>query len=161
MTRQNKRTIDEEEERVAKRPRRGEESATVHSLSTLDTVHIPHEPTLPITPGSPRMDTAVASVVEQNIAANGERRSVQASQSSEPTIPCKRSDPFHKRVPRKKRKKGDYVLVRIYKQKMDLEHTDEIDCPLTPDGELDLGDLSRRLNVKECKASVTSPRSVT
>ena len=60
-------------------------------------------------------------------------------------------------VPRKKRKTEHYVVVRIYDQRKDLEHTDEIECALMPDGELDLAGLSERLNVKGCQASIHHP----
>jgi len=49
-------------------------------------------------------------------------------------------------------KKESYVTVRLYKQRKDLEHTDEIECALTPDGGLDLVALSQELNVKGCQA---------
>ena len=50
-------------------------------------------------------------------------------------------------------KKKRYVVVRVYKQRKDLEHTDEIEHPLMPDGGLDLVALSQELNVKGCQAS--------
>jgi hypothetical protein len=45
------------------------------------------------------------------------------------------------------------VIVRTYKHRKDLEHTNEVECALTPDGGLDLVGLSRELNVKGCQAS--------
>jgi hypothetical protein len=46
------------------------------------------------------------------------------------------------------------VIVRAYKQRKDLEHTDEVECALTPDGDLDLVSVSRKLSVRECQASL-------
>lgn len=76
-----------------------------------------------------------------------------ACQSHRIAIPSKRSCPFGKDVPRKRRKKESYVIVRAYKQRKDLEHTDEVECALTPDGDLDLVSVSRKLSVRECQAS--------
>jgi hypothetical protein len=46
-------------------------------------------------------------------------------------------------VPRKKRKKkSGYVVVRVYKQRKDLEHMGEIKYALMPDSGLDLVALS-------------------
>lgn len=93
--------------------------------------------------------------MEQVLAVNAGGMSAPTCQSSQIVVPSKRSYPFRKEVPtgRKKRKTDSYVVVRIYEQRKDLEHTDEIECALTPDGELDLAGLSERLNVKWCQVS--------
>jgi len=54
-------------------------------------------------------------------------------------------------VPRKKKRKEHFIIVRVYQQWKDLNHTDKIKCALTPDGELDLVGLSQKLNVNECR----------
>ena len=69
------------------------------------------------------------------------------------TIPRKRSYPFNKDVPRKKRKTERYVNVRIYVRQKDLEHMNEIECALMPDGGLDLVGLCQKLNLEGCQAS--------
>ena len=45
------------------------------------------------------------------------------------------------------------MIVRAYKQRKDLEHMDEVECALMPDGDLDLVSVSQKLNVRECQAS--------
>jgi hypothetical protein len=113
-------------------------------------IQVPHEPTSLITPNSPT--PAMANNLEQNLAVNADCMSIPTGQSSKIAIPSKRSYPFGKDVPRKKRKKESYVTVRVYKQRKDLEHTDEIECALMPDGGLDLVALSQELNVEGCQA---------
>ena len=101
------------------------------------------------------MDTAAALThdLEQISAENADHTLTPAYQSFGIMIPSKRSYPFNKDVPRKRRKKESYVVVRTYEHRKDLEHTNEIECALTPDGGLDLVGLSQKLNVKECQAS--------
>lgn len=96
---------------------------------------------------------AVTSDLEQSSAANADYTSVLTDQLPNIAIPSKRSYPFGKDVPRKKMKKESYVIVRVYKQRKDLEHIDEIECALTPDGGLDLIALSQKLKLKGCQAS--------
>jgi len=48
---------------------------------------------------------------------------------------------------------GSSMVVRIYEQRKDLEHTDEVECTLTSDGGLDLVGLSQRLNSKGLQVS--------
>ena len=86
-------------------------------------------------------------------AANAGGMSTPTCQLSKVVVPSKRSHPFRKDRPRKKRKTDSYVIVRIYDQRKDLEHTDEIEYALTPDGGLDLAGLSEMLNVKGCQVS--------
>ena len=45
------------------------------------------------------------------------------------------------------------MIVRAYKQRKDLEHTDEVECALTPDSDLDLVSVSQKLSIRECQAS--------
>lgn len=103
-----------------------------------------HDSIFPVTSNSPRVD-------QESIPAG--HTSAIACQSHRIAIPSKRSCPFGKDVPRKRRKKESYVIVRAYKQRKDLEHTDEVECALTPDGDLDLVSVSRKLSVRECQAS--------
>lgn len=80
--------------------------------------------------------------------------STPTCQKCEITIPSKRSYPFAQDapsdVPRKKKKDERFIIVRVYQQRKDLQHTNEIKCALTPDGGLDLVALSHKLNVNEC-----------
>jgi len=162
MQQNHKRTNDGEEDtgRPPKRQRHasGKELSTVPLRSTVDTCCIPHEPMSLITPSpnSPRMNmaTVVIGDLEQTPAENADcTKLTPTGQLSNIAIPSKRSYPFGKDVPRKKRKKKSYVTVRVYKQRKDLEHTVEIECALMPDGGLDLVALSQELNVKGCQAS--------
>jgi hypothetical protein len=165
MTRKNKRSIENEGERDRKRQRYSEEptstdqlaqpTAVKQSRNTADTFNVPHGPTFQVTRDSPRTDTAPALTrdLEQIPAENADHSSSPACQSFGITIPSKRSYPFSKDASRKRRKKESYVIVRTYQHRKDLEHTDEIECALTPDGGLDLVGLSQRLNVKGCQAS--------
>jgi len=108
-----------------------------------------------VTLNSPRVDTASALTHDQDPipTANAGHTSTIACQSHRIAIPSKQSCPFGKDVPRKKRKKESYVIVRAYKQRKDLEHTDEVECALMPDSDLDLVSISQKLNVRECQAS--------
>lgn len=74
-------------------------------------------------------------------------------QPSKIVIPSKRRDPFGEGGSRKKMKIERYADVRIYAQRKDLEHTYEIQCALTPDGGLDLANLSQKLKLTGCKVS--------
>jgi len=94
----------------------------------------------------------MANNLEQNLAINTNRMLIPTGQSSKIAILSKYSYPFGKDVPRKKMKKQSYVTVRVYKQWKDLEHMDEIECALMPDGGLDLVAVSQELNVKGCQA---------
>jgi len=129
-------------------------TAAKHSHSPADTFYVPKRPTFEVAPNS-RTDTTSAPTneIDQILVANAGGMSAPACQPSKIAIPRKRSYPFSKDAPRKKRKTESYVVVRTYDQRMDLEHTDEIECALTPDGGLDLAGLSEWLNVKGCQAS--------
>ena len=163
----NKRPRDEGEDRDPKRQRRIEESslsstvgdlvrptATGHSLSQADALYSPQRPTFEVTQNSPRTDAASAPTneIEQTSAVNTGGMSTLTRQPSNIVIPSKRSYPCEKDLPtsRKKRKTDGSVTVpvRVYEQRKDLEHTDEVECALTPDGGLDLAGLSERLNGK-------------
>ena len=122
------------ENRGRKRQRRSEETIT----------NIPHESTHSV---SIRMD-------DTNRASRQHSMSDPVSQPSKSAIPSKRRNPFGRGGPRKKNKTGEgYVDVRIYAQRRDLVHTHEIQCALTPDGGLDLVNLSKKLNSERCEAS--------
>jgi len=146
----NKQKNDGKEDRPSKRQRRGDELSIVLPQSTVDTPPIPHEMTSLITLNNPT--PAMANNFEQNLAVNANRTSIRTGQSSKIAIPSKHSYPFGKDVPRKKMKKQSYVTVRVYKQRKDLEHMDEIECTLMPDVGLDLVALSQELNAKGCQA---------
>lgn len=166
-SRKNKRGIDDEGDRDQKRQRYNEDVTSTgqfaqpttvkQSYNTADTFNVPHEPTFQVTPNSLRTDTAnvLTHNLEQIPAEDADHALSPAcpSQSFGITIPSKRSHPFNKDVPRKRRKKERYVIVRTYKHRKDLEHTKEIECALTPDGGLDLIGLSQELNTKGCQAS--------
>lgn len=153
----NEETNDGDEDRDKKRECRGEEQSTTQFLGAkgaeaehAHTLHTPHKYTAP--PASPRMDPA--SVHRGHIViANDGLTPELAFHSSEIAIPSKRPYPFNNGVLRKKRKIERYVKVRIYKQRKDLGHTDEIECALTPEGGLDLVGLSEKLNIEGCQAS--------
>lgn len=154
MTQQkNKRSIDdlEDSDRDRKRKRSSKESLSTAQFALGPAPEDSHDSIFPVTSISPRVDTASALPHDQDpipIANVGHI----ACQSHRIAIPNKRSCPFGKDVPRKRRKKERYVIVRAYKQRKDLEHTDEVECALTPDGDLDLENVSRKLNVRECQA---------
>ena len=159
----NKRQSDGVGDRNPKRQRRGEESSTAArhppALSQADAfcASAPQRPTSEVTPNSPRTDTASTSTnkIKQIPAANAGGMSAPTCQPSKVVVPCKRPYPCEKDVltSRKKRKTGSSVVVRIYEQRKDLEHTDEVECALTSDGGLDLVGLSQRLNGKGLQVS--------
>ena len=160
MQQNNKRGIDDVGEGRRKRQRCSEEPTRTVQLvqSTLEGhshTHTPHNPMPPVTTNNPRMDTepALTHNLDRIPAANVGCTSASACQPAKVAIPSKRPCPFSKDVPRKKRKEENYVVVRIYEQRKDLEHTNEIECALTPEGALDLKGLSHKLNVKESQAS--------
>lgn len=150
--------VEDTENRGRKRQCRSEESITIHSPqpTTVEqspsTMSIIHEsmPSVDI-----RMDNATLASGQHSMRipdVNVNHTLDPASQSSKIAIPSKRRNPFGGE-PRKKNKTARYVDVRIYAQRRDLGHTHEIRCALTPDGGLDLGSLSQRLNLKGCQAS--------
>lgn len=173
IQRKDKRPSDSGEDRNTKRQRRGEPdeessgiieftqpTAAGHPLSPADTfrVYVPHRPTVGVAPNSPgwaRTDTPPVPIkgIVPIPAANAGGMSTPTCQPSKVVVPSKRSHPFRKDGPRKKRKTDSFVIVRIYDQRKDLEHTDEIEYALTPDGGLDLAGLSEMLNVKGCQVS--------
>jgi len=114
-----------------------------------------HDSIFLVTSNSPRVDIVLALTHDQDPipTANVSHTSAIACQLHRIAIPSKWSCPFGKDVPRKRRKKESYVIVRAYKQWKDLEHTDEVECALTPDGDLDLVSVSQKLSVRECQAS--------
>jgi len=149
--------VEDTENRGRKRQRRSEETIMVHSLiieHSPSTMNILHESTLL---ASIRMDdtTILASrqhsmhIPDVNVAPMSD----PASQSLNIAIPSKRRNPFGGGGLRKKNKTEQYVDVRIYAQRRDLEHTHEIQCALTPDGGLNLVSLSREMNLEWCQAS--------
>ena len=150
----NKQSIDdlEDSDRDRKRKRSSKESISTAQFALRPAAEDSHDSIFPVTSSnSPRVDTASALPQDQDpipIANVGHI----ACQSHRIAIPNKRSCPFGKDVPRKRRKKERYVIVRAYKQRKDLEHTDEVECTLTPDSDLDLVSVSRKLNVRECQA---------
>jgi hypothetical protein len=105
----------------------------------MDTIQISHKPTPPVTSNSPLMNVDDAPT------------SGPACQVSQVAIPSKRRNPFGEGGPKKRMKTERYANVRIYAQRKDLEHTHEVQCTLTPDGGLDIGDLSHKLKLKECQ----------
>lgn len=119
-------------------------TATEHLRSTVDTSYIPHESTFPVTSNNARIGTAPHDHTSQ-----------PACQPSEITIPSVRLCPFGEDVPsdvpKKKKKKDRFIIVRVYQQRKDLRHTNEVKCALTPDGGLDLVSLARELNVNKCQ----------
>lgn len=117
-------------------------TAAEHSHSEVDTFYVRHA----LTP-APTDDQ------EKMPDGNTDCTSAPGCQSNTIAIPSKQSYPFGKDAPRKKRKVESYILVRIYEQRKDLEHMNEIEYPLTPDGGLDLVGLSQKLNVRQCQAS--------
>jgi hypothetical protein len=154
----NKRSIDdlEDSDRDRKRKRSSKESISTAQFALRPAAEHSHDSIFPVTSSnSPRVDTASALTHDQDPipTANAGHTSAIACQSHRIAIPSKRSCPFGKDVPRKRRRKESYVIVRAYKQRKDLEHTDEVECALTPDGDLDLVSVSRKLNVRECQAS--------
>lgn len=165
MIRQNKkRTIDDEEDRGRKRQRRGEEPSAVqfappatqeHLHMAVDTPNISHGTAPPVIPNSPRIGTAPASTdhLVQIPAANAAPISDPASHSWATAILSKRPYPFSGDGARKKKKTGEYINVRIYAERKDLEHTHEIQCALMPDGGLDLVSLSQKMNLTAYQAS--------
>lgn len=151
-----KRAAEIVDDRDPKRQRRNEESipgfaahlpqaATEHSHD-VNTIQISHKPTPPVTSNSPRMNV------------NDAPTSGPACQLSEVTIPSKRRNPFGEGGPKKRLKMERYANVRIYAQRKDLDHTHEVQCTLTQDGGLDLGNLSHKLKLKECQVTC-SPTS--
>lgn len=76
-----------------------------------------------------------------------------APQPSTAAIPSKRPYPFCRDEPRKKKKTGGYVNIRIYAERKDVEHTHEVQWALTPDGGLDLVSFSRKMKLPKCQAS--------
>ena len=162
MTWKNKRSLEDEGERDRKRQRYGEKptstdqfaqpTAVKQSCNTADNFNVPHGPTFQVIPDS---DTAPALThdLEQIPAKNVDHTLSPACQSFGITVLSKRSYPLSEDAPRKRRKRGSYMIVRTYKHRKDLEHTDEIECALTPDGGLDLIGLSQKLNIKGCQAS--------
>jgi hypothetical protein len=153
----NKRSIDdlEDSNRERKRKRSSKESISTVQFALRPAAEDSHDSIFPVTSNSPRVDIASALTHNQDPipTANVGHTSAIACQSHRIAIPSKRSCPFGKDVPRKRRKKESYVIVRAYKQRKDLEHTDEVECALTPDGDLDLVSVSRKLSVRECQAS--------
>jgi|ERR1700742_79318 len=158
--RTNKRSNDSVDDSERKRQRLCEElTSTIEFTHPTPTVnphsefHIPHKSTLPITLNGPRIDTAPATHDQEQITAkNADRTSPPAYQSHTVTIPSKRTCPFGKNMPKKKRRK-EGLIVRIYEEGKDLQHTDEIECILTPEGGLDLAVLAQKLNVNKCQVS--------
>ena len=153
----NKRSIDdlEESDRDRKWKRSSKESISTAQLAQRTAAEHSHDSIFSVTSNSRRVDTVSALTRDQEPipTANAGHTSAIACQSHRIAIPSKRSCPFGKDVPRKRRKKESYVIVRAYKQRKDLEHTDEVECALTPDGDLDLVSVSRKLNARECQAS--------
>lgn len=146
----NKRSMDdlEDSDRDRKRKRSSKESISTAQFAQRPAAEDSHDSIFPVTSNSPRVDTASTLTHDQDPIPTA-----NAGHTSRIAIPSKRSCPFGKDVPRKRRKKENYVIVRAYKQRKDLEHTDEVECALTPDGDLDLVSVSRKLNVRECQAS--------
>jgi hypothetical protein len=144
MQQNNKRGIDDVEEESRKRQRCSEEPTSAVQLvqSTLEGHSHTHTPA--DASNTPHNPTPVGCTL------------ASACQPAKTTIPSKRPCPFGKDVPRKKRKRENYVVVRIYEQRKDLEHTNEIECALTPEGALELKGLSQKLKVKESQASQLS-----
>jgi hypothetical protein len=129
-------------------------TAAETSHSAIDVVQTLPNSAPPVTYNSPGMDTAPAPAsAAQYLGHNDAPISDSACRLSEIAIPRKRSNPFGGGGPRKKIKTERYVNVRIYAQPTDLEHTHEIQCALTPDGDLDLAGLSKQLKVKGCDVS--------
>lgn len=168
MQQNNKRGIDNVEEQSRKRQRCSEEPTSAvqlvestleghsHTHAPANASDTPHNPMPLVTTNNPRMDTEPALTHNRIPAANVGCTSASACQPAKTTIPSKRPCPFGKNVPRKKRKRENYVVVRIYEQRKDLEHTNEIECALTPEGALELQGLSQKLKVKESQASQLS-----
>lgn len=162
-----KRSSDNGEDRSPKRQRRGGEpsgiielaqsTAAKHSLSPADTFNVPQRPMFGVTPNSPETVTVTASAPIKEIelipTANAGGMSAPTCHPPKAIVPSKRPYPFRKDVPRKKKKTDTCVIVRVYEQRKDLEHTDEIEYALMPDGGLDLAGLSERLNIKGCQVS--------
>lgn len=169
MRMQNKRAAEDTEDRDHKRQRCTEEpnpaylpppTAAGHSHGAVDATQIPQDSAPPVASNSPRTDSTSAQhlKVESIPDVNDSLVSAPTCQPSKVAIPSKRRNPFGGDGPRKKVKTERYVNVRIYAQRKDLEHTDEIQCALTPDGGLDLACLSQKLKSKGCQVSQsTSP----
>jgi len=114
-----------------------------------------HDSIFPVILNSPWVDIASALIHNQDPipTANVSYISAIACQLHRIAIPSKRFCPFGKNVPRKRRKKESYMIIRAYKQWKDLKYTDEVECALTPDSNLNLVSISRKLSVRECQAS--------
>ena len=156
MDKQNKnkkRPAEGVNDRNPKRQRCNEGSITAHlpqgaaehsndATSYLtDTIQISHKPTPPVTSNSSLMDV------------NDAPTSGPACRLSKVASPSKRRNPFSEGGPKKRLKTERYANVKIYAQRKDLEHTHEVQCTLTPDGGLDLGDLSYKLKLKGCQVT--------
>lgn len=156
MDKQNKkRTAESVDGRDPKRQRCNKEpiaahllqpTAAEHSLKATDdatninhTIQIPNDSMPPITSNSPRIDV------------NDAPTSGPACRLSKIAIPSKRRYPFSEGGPRKRLRTERYANVRIYAQRKDLEHTHEIQWALTPDGGLDLAEISHKLKLKGCQ----------
>lgn len=148
QVKKRKRGADDAGDRGHKRQRRSEEPTTVH-LPQPTAAENSHSATeiVQFSQGSP-----------PPVTSNRPHMNVNSVPTSGPVFPSKRRNPFGEGGSRKKMKIGRYADVRIYAQRKDLEHTREIQCTLTPDGGLDLANLSQKLKLKGCQVShLTTP----